>query len=182
MFRYTETIQNNSKLLHGQTQNEEMQEIQTEATIAMFRDTDTIQNNSKLLHGQTQNEEMQEIQTEATIAMFRDTETIQTTVNCSMARHRMKKCKKFRLRQQSECLGIQKLYNQHMLHNSKLLHDQTQNEEIDIENARKCKKFRLRQQSECLGIQIDTISTRCAIVNCSMSRYRMKKCKKFRLR
>ena len=35
----------NSKLLHGQTQNDEMQEIQTEATIAMFRDTETIQNN-----------------------------------------------------------------------------------------------------------------------------------------
>ena len=31
----------NSKLLHGQTQNEEMQEIQNEATIGMFRDTET---------------------------------------------------------------------------------------------------------------------------------------------
>ena len=29
----------NSKLLHGQTQNEEMLEIQTEATIGMFKDT-----------------------------------------------------------------------------------------------------------------------------------------------
>ena len=29
-------------------------------------------------------------------------------VNCSMVRHRMKETKKFRLRQQSECLGVQK--------------------------------------------------------------------------
>ena len=33
-----------------------------------------------------------------------------TIVNCSTARHRMRKCKKFRLRQQSECLGIQKRF------------------------------------------------------------------------
>ena len=33
------------KLLHGQTQNEEMQEIQTEATIGMFMDIETIGNN-----------------------------------------------------------------------------------------------------------------------------------------
>ena len=34
----------NSKLLRGQTQNEEMQEIQTEETIGMFRNTETTQN------------------------------------------------------------------------------------------------------------------------------------------
>ena len=37
----------NCKTLHGQIQNEEMQEIQTEATIGMFGDTETIQNNPK---------------------------------------------------------------------------------------------------------------------------------------
>ena len=31
-------------------------------------------------------------------------------VNCSLARHRIRKCKKFRLRQESECVGIQKRY------------------------------------------------------------------------
>ena len=37
----------NSKLLHGYTENEEMQEIQTEAIIGMFMDTETLQNNPK---------------------------------------------------------------------------------------------------------------------------------------